>query len=199
MKESVDLPGEHDPGPGRRIAIDVGTVRIGVAVSDRDAHLAMPVETVHRVTPLDGYDGDDVDRLEEICREYHAVEVVIGLPRDLKGNGSVSVRHARDIARRLARRLGGVPVRMADERLSTKAATVALRRAGVTARAGRSVIDQAAAVEILQTWLDGRRRALDRSPAPPACTVTPGDLAGRTRSPRPGQSPSTATTKEKLR
>ncbi len=159
MKVHPDTPGVDDPGPGRRIGLDVGTVRIGVASSDRDAMLATPVETVARVTGFKDRDGADIERLLTIMDEYEAVEVVVGLPRDLQGNGSASVKHAKEIAFRIRRR-SGVPVRMADERLSTVAATHALRSSGVSEKAGRAVIDQAAAVEILQSWLDGRNNYL---------------------------------------
>ncbi|MBC3185467.1 Holliday junction resolvase RuvX [Corynebacterium sp. zg-331] len=164
MAVRVDTPGPDDPGVGRRVGIDVGTVRIGVAVSDRAAMLATPVETVPRETGLGDRDRGDIDRLVEIIESYDAVEVIVGLPRDLKGNGSKSVRHAKDIAFRIQRRLrrGGrrVPVRLADERLTTVAATQALQASGVSAKKGRAFIDQAAAVEILQTWLDGRAHAI---------------------------------------
>lgn len=164
MKVSVDTPGDDDPGPGRRIGIDVGTVRIGVASSDRNATLATPVETVYRATGVeDPEDGPDVERLLEVIAEYQAVEVVVGLPRDLKGNGSRSVTEAQTIARRLRGRLNDIPVRLADERLTTVAATHALRASGRSTRKGRAVIDQAAAVEILQTWLDARRTRLERT------------------------------------
>lgn len=163
MNVTPDTPGADDPGPGRRIGLDVGTVRIGVAVSDRDARLAMPVETVARETGLKDRDKGDIDRLLEIIDEYEAVEVVVGLPRTLKGHGSVSVKHAKEIAFRITRRRNNagrpIPVRMADERLTTVAATVALRASGVSEKAGRKVIDQAAAVEILQSWLDARAAA----------------------------------------
>lgn len=159
MKEHPDTPGVDDPGPGRRIGVDVGTVRIGVAASDRDAVLASPVETVQRVTGFKDRDGTDIDRLLQIISDYQAVEVVVGLPRDLQGNGSKSVKHAREIAFRIRRR-ADIPVRMADERLTTVAATQALRASGVTEKAGRAVVDQAAAVEILQSWLDGRNNYL---------------------------------------
>lgn len=159
MNMQPDTPGVDDPGPGRRIGIDVGTVRIGVASSDRGAVLATPVETVARVTGFKDRDGEDIERLLEIIREYEAVEVVVGLPRNLDGNGSTSVKHAKEIAFRIRRR-SGVPVRMADERLTTVAATQSLRASGVSEKAGRAVIDQAAAVEILQSWLDGRNNYL---------------------------------------
>ncbi|WJY68161.1 Holliday junction resolvase RuvX [Corynebacterium auris] len=155
MKVYPDTPGADDPGEGRRLGVDVGTVRIGVAVSDRDSQLAMPVETVKRVTGFKDRDGADIDRIVDLVAEYGVVEVVVGLPRDLHGNGSVSVKHAREIAFRIRRRCD-VPVRFADERLTTVVATQALRSAGVSERAGRRVIDQAAAAEILQSWLDGR-------------------------------------------
>lgn len=155
MKVHPDTPGVEDPGAGRRIGLDVGTVRIGVAVSDRDARLAMPVETVARVTGFKDRDGADIERILALIGDYDAVEVVVGLPRDLHGNGSSSVKHAKEIAFRIRRR-SDVPVKMADERLTTVAATHALRASGVSEKAGRRVIDQAAAVEILQSWLDGR-------------------------------------------
>lgn len=162
MKETPDTPGVDDPGPGRRIGIDVGTVRIGVASSDRDARLAMPMETVRRVTGIGDPDGEDIERLVSIVAEYDAVEVIVGLPRDLKGNGSISVQHARFLAERLDNALTKagrrVPVRLADERLSTAVATRALQASGVNSKRGRKVIDQAAAVEILQSWLDARKR-----------------------------------------
>lgn len=156
MKVTPDTPGLDDPGEGRRIGLDVGTVRIGVAVSDRSAVLATPVETVARETGFKDRDKADIDRLVTLIDDYRAVEVVVGLPRDLKGNGSESVKHAKEIAFRIKRRLPDVPVRMADERLTTVAATAALRASGVSEKAGRKVIDQAAAVEILQSWLDAR-------------------------------------------
>lgn len=164
MKIQPDAPGVDDPGTGRRIGLDVGTVRIGVASSDRDARLATPVETVPRETGLKDRDKGDIDRLLEIIEEYQAVEVVVGLPRNLDSSGSSSVKHAKEIAFRVKRRLQGegreIPVRLADERLTTVVATNALRASGVSEKAGRSVIDQAAAVEILQSWLDGRATAL---------------------------------------
>lgn len=162
-----DAPGEDDPGAGRRLGVDVGTVRIGVASSDRGAVLATPVETIPRKTGFKDRDQEDIDRLIELVESYEAVEVIVGLPRDLKGNGSASVKHAREIAFRINRRLVNqglnIPVRFADERLTTVAATTALRASGVSEKAGRAVIDQAAAVEILQSWLDARVAYLRRA------------------------------------
>ncbi len=104
MVVQPDTPGLNDPGNGRRLALDVGTVRIGVAVSDSNASLALPVETVSRETGFKDQDKGDIDRILELIREYHVVEVVVGLPRDLQGNGSKSVKHAKEIAFRIRRR-----------------------------------------------------------------------------------------------
>ncbi|MBW4780296.1 Holliday junction resolvase RuvX [Rhodococcus fascians] len=157
-----DRPGVDDPGRGRRIGIDVGSVRIGIASSDPDGVLATPVETVPR-SKVKGPDAPDVVRVAEIIAEYEAVEVVIGLPRTLRGERGSAVDAAERFGRSLHRRLGDVPIRMADERLTTVSASRALRESGVRAKDQRSVIDQAAAVAILQGWLDERRAAAHRA------------------------------------
>ena len=151
-----DRPGVDDPGRGRRLGIDVGTVRIGVAVSDPDGILATPVETVRR-------DAKHLRRLTALVDEYEAVEVVVGLPRTLADRAGASAQDAIAVADSLAAKIG-VPVRLADERLTTVSAARSLRDAGVRAKAQRGVIDQAAAVAILQGWLDQRRNA---APNPP--------------------------------
>ena len=147
-----DKPGADDPGRGRRLGVDVGTVRIGVAVSDPDGILATPVETVRRDRT-----GKHVRRLCALVAEHDAVEVVVGLPRTLADRTGDSARDAIDVADALAQRISPVPVRLADERLTTVSAQRSLREAGVRARNQRGVIDQAAAVAILQSWLDERR------------------------------------------
>nr|WP_128617936.1 Holliday junction resolvase RuvX [Mycobacterium lepraemurium] len=148
-----DRPGDpdQDPGRGRRLGIDVGSVRIGVACSDPDAVLATPVETVRR-----DRSGKHLRRLAVLVTELGAVEVVVGLPRTLADRTGASALDAIDLADQLARRIAPTPVRLADERLTTVAAQRSLRAAGVRARAQRAVIDQAAAVAILQSWLDQR-------------------------------------------
>jgi putative holliday junction resolvase len=150
-----DRPGVGDPGRGRRLGIDVGTVRIGVATCDPDGILATPVETVRR-------DRTDrhVRRLVQLVSEYSAVEVVVGLPRTLADRTGSSALDAVAVADTLAARIAPVPVRMADERLTTVTAARSLREAGVRAKGQRAMIDQAAAVGILQNWLDQRRHAL---------------------------------------
>lgn len=150
-----DRPGGDDPGRGRRLGVDVGSVRIGVASSDPDGILASPVETVRR-----DRSGKHLRRLAELVAELQAVEVVVGLPRTLADRTGSSARDAIELAEVLARRIAPTPVRLADERLTTVAAQRSLREAGVRAKGQRKVIDQAAAVAILQGWLDERRVAL---------------------------------------
>lgn len=151
-----DRPGMADPGRGRRLGIDVGTVRIGVAVSDPDGILATPLETVHRQRR-----GQYLRHLAAIVDELAIVEVVVGLPRTLADRAGASAHDAVQVAQELVARIGTVPVRLADERLTTVIATRSLRTAGVRAKNQRGVIDQAAAVAILQGWLDQRRAVLN--------------------------------------
>jgi putative holliday junction resolvase len=147
-----DRPGSDDPGRGRRLGIDVGSVRIGVAGSDPDGILATPVETVRRDRA-----GCHLRRLEQLVAELGAVEVIVGLPRTLGDRTGPAARDAIEMADALARRIAPTPVRLTDERLSTVSAQRSLREAGIRAKGQRAVIDQAAAVAILQNWLDQRR------------------------------------------
>ena len=147
-----DRPGADDPGRGRRLGIDVGTVRIGVSVSDPDAILATPVETVRR----DRRAGH-LRRLTALVREFEVVEVVVGLPRTLADRAGSSADDAVGVAEAIAGLISPVPVRLADERLTTVSAARSLREAGVRAKDQRGMIDQVAAVAILQGWLDQRR------------------------------------------
>ena len=132
----------------------MGGVRIGVASSDPDGILATPVETVRR-----DRSGKHVRRLAELAAELEAVEVIVGLPRTLADRTGPSAVDAIELAEALARRVAPIPVRLADERLTTVSAQRSLRAAGVRAKEQRAVIDQAAAVAILQSWLDQRRTA----------------------------------------
>ena len=125
------------------VAVDVGTVRVGVAASDPHRILASPVETV----PAPGH-----ARVVEILLEREAVHVVVGLPTSLSGQAtSASAEMARGWAETLTT-MTDVPVELVDERLTTLAATQALRASG--RKADKRVIDQAAAVALLQGWLD---------------------------------------------
>jgi len=136
--------------PGVRLGVDVGSVRVGVASCDPDGVLATPVETVRR-------GKGDLDRLAALCTEREAMEVVVGLPRSLSGDEGNAARTARRFASLLSRRIAPIPVRMVDERLSTKAALRDMRASGVSERRGRAAVDQAAAVIILQSALDAER------------------------------------------
>lgn len=135
---------------GVRIGVDVGSVRIGVAACDPAGVLATPVETVRR-------GRGDLDRIAEIAGERSAVEVVVGLPRSLSGAEGPAAEQARSFANALARRVAPRPVRLVDERLTTVSATKAMRESGVSVKAGRGSVDQAAAVVILQDALDRER------------------------------------------
>jgi putative Holliday junction resolvase len=135
--------------PGVRLGLDVGKVRIGLASSDPHGMLAMPVSTVPR--------GDgDIARILADAAERSAIEIVVGLPLALSGGDSASTQDARDFALRVASATD-IPVRMVDERLSTVSATRMLQASGRNAKKSRPVIDQVAAVIILQHALDVER------------------------------------------
>ena len=136
---------------GRVMGVDVGTVRVGIAMSDATGTLASPLETVKRAK-----DESDLDRLAALVVEHEVTEVVVGEPRHLSGASGASAEDATAYSRALAGRIGDVPVHLVDERLSTVTAAQSLREAGRDSRAQRSVIDQAAAVVILQQFLDTR-------------------------------------------
>lgn len=142
--------------PGVRVGVDVGSVRIGVARTDPSGLLAVPVETVPRVE-------GDLDRIAEIVDEQAAIEVVVGLPLTLAGRPGPAAQVATAFARELADRIAPVAVRLVDERLSTVSAQRDLRAAGRSSRTGRAVVDQAAAVVIVQYAVD-TERATGRAP-----------------------------------
>ena len=137
--------------PGVWLGVDVGTVRVGVARSDPRGVLAVPVVTLAR----DRRRQADLDQLAEIVGEYGAVGVVVGLPVTLSGQHGKSAEMACGYGASLARRIAPIPVTYSDERLSTVAAARILSAQGRRGPEARAVIDQAAAVEILQRWLDG--------------------------------------------
>jgi putative Holliday junction resolvase len=141
-----------------RVGIDVGTVRIGVARSDPDGILATPVTTVARAAPTGDSIPSDMSEIKEIVESLEAVEVIIGMPVSLSGAEHRAAALTREYALHLAKVIEPVPVRFADERMSTVVATRRLRERGVRGKRQRAVVDQAAAVEILQGWLDTQRR-----------------------------------------
>ncbi len=135
---------------GVRLGIDAGSVRIGVARSDPEGLLATPEETVQR-------GRGDLDRLAALVRDYDALDVIVGLPTGLSGREGPAARGVREFANSLATLLHPVHVRLIDERLTTVSAERMLRNSGVHGRARRKVVDQTAAVVILQAALDVER------------------------------------------
>ena len=154
---------------GVRLGVDVGSVRIGVAACDPAGMIATPVVTLRR-------GRGDLAELARLAAERAAVEVVVGLPRTLAGREGRAAADAVAFAERLAEALGSTPVRLVDERLSTVGAQRDLRASGVGSRRGRSVVDQAAAVIILQSALD-EERATGIAPGRQVEAATPGDDA----------------------
>jgi putative Holliday junction resolvase len=134
---------------GVRLGIDVGTVRIGVARSDRDGILATPVETVSR-------DEASITRICDLAADIAAIEIYVGLPKNMSGIDSASTDDAVEFGRILAT-ASSLPVRLIDERLTTVSAHAALRSSGKQASRSRSVVDQVAAVMLLQHALDSER------------------------------------------
>ncbi|MBA2310715.1 MAG: Holliday junction resolvase RuvX, partial [Pseudonocardiales bacterium] len=134
------------------LGVDVGSVRVGLALSDPDGLLATPLVTLGR----DVGDGSDLRRIAELVAEHEVVEVVIGLPRTLADRHGAAAQAAQDYTDSL-RELITVPIELVDERLTTVAAGRMLAERGVRGRRQRAVIDQAAAVQILQSRLDALR------------------------------------------
>lgn len=135
---------------GRRVGVDVGDVRIGVAVSDPDGMLATPLETV-------AAGPDAMARLAAIVAEHEALECVVGLPLSLSGREGPAAVKVRAFAGGLRDAIAPVPVRLVDERMSTMTADGQLRESGRSGAGKRAIIDQAAATVILQAALDAER------------------------------------------
>ncbi|MDO8120527.1 Holliday junction resolvase RuvX [Isoptericola sp. b490] len=140
---------------GPRLGVDVGSVRVGVAASDPDGLLATPVETVR----CDRYEDAGVGRVVQLVRERDVACVYVGLPRHLSGREGSASEVARNYGVRLARAVAPVPVHLVDERMSTVSAHRSMHASGRPGRRHRAVVDQAAAVVILQAALDAERSA----------------------------------------
>ncbi|WP_432522495.1 Holliday junction resolvase RuvX [Kineococcus sp. SYSU DK006] len=152
--------------PGVRLAVDVGSVRVGVAACDPAGVIASPVRTLARDAEHDA----DVAEIAAEVSSRGAVEVVVGLPLSLDGSEGPAALRALEYAAKIVRSVPGVPVRMVDERLSTVDAHRVLHAAGKKEKQFRSVVDQAAAVVLLQAALDAERssgRAPGRVVQPP--------------------------------
>ena len=150
---------------GRRLAVDVGSVRVGVAICDPDGILATPLAAIKRKDN----DSETLASIGDLLREHNIFEVIVGDPMSLSGAETKSTSDARSFAMEIAR-LSDVPVRLVDERLTTVSATQKLREAGMDSRTSREFIDSASAVEILEQALNIEKstnnppgRLLDRS------------------------------------
>lgn len=144
------------PVRGVRLGVDVGSVRVGVARSDPHGILATPVATLAR----DESRESDLDALRDLVLELDVVEVVVGLPRTLRGAVGQAATAAHGYGELLARRIAPVPVVYVDERLTSVSANRMLADRGIREKSRRSVVDQAAAVTILQSRLDQVTAAL---------------------------------------
>ena len=144
-----------------RLGIDVGRARVGVARCDPDGMLATPVETVAR-------DDRAVARVREIATELEALEILVGLPLNLRGEDTASTVDAREFAAAIAA-ADAPPVRLVDERLSTVSAHAALRLSGRSQKRSRTIVDQVAAVVLLQQALEVEKSTgrPPGSPVPP--------------------------------
>ena len=147
---------------GVRLAVDVGSVRVGVARSDPGGILASPL-TVLRSGPRGPGKRAELDELATLAAGADAIEVIVGLPTSLSGREGTAAAAARGFAAELAGRLAPISVRLVDERFTTTQAHDALRRGGKDSRARRSTVDAAAAAVLLQTALD-TERATGRPP-----------------------------------
>lgn len=145
---------------GVRLGIDVGRARVGVARCDPDGMLAVPVETVPR-------NDDSVERIAQLVSEYEPIEIAVGLPVNMQGTDTPSTQDARDFAAAVSARTT-VPVRLVDERLSTVSAHAALRASGRNQKNSRSIVDQVAAVVLLQQAID-----VEKSTGNPAGAAVP--------------------------
>ena len=135
---------------GVRLAVDVGSARIGIASSDPGGLLASPLTTVRRRQ-------GDIATIVRLAADRQAIEIIVGLPTSLSGRPGPAAGSARQFAEALATEAAPVPVRLVDERFTTVIAHSALREAGRDSRQRRGVVDQAAAASLLQGALDAER------------------------------------------
>lgn len=145
---------------GRRIALDVGSVRVGVASCDPDGILATPLDVVRR-------DDDTiaVARIAALVDEQSALEIVAGRPRSLDGSDRAAVGAAEEFLRAVASAVD-VPIRLVDERFTTVQAHGVLQSAGRNSRQRREIVDAVAAVLILQAALDTEKSGGSPAGAP---------------------------------
>lgn len=138
------------PRRGRILGLDLGQARIGVAISDPDRHMAVPLGTVRTGAP------DDVKALAAMVKEHEVVAIVVGQPLALSGRKGEAADHAEKFAQAL-RDFLRIPVFLQDERLTTVQADRRLAERGLRGKDRRRVVDQTAATFILQAYLDRTR------------------------------------------
>ena len=132
---------------GRKLGLDFGSTRIGVAICDPDGILATPYSTIASSSTL-------ISEVAAICEAEEIVAIIVGLPRSLNGEISHAANLVNNFIAELSSQLPEIPVHTFDERFTTTLANQALRASGRSAKEGRAVIDQIAAVNILQSYLD---------------------------------------------
>ena len=132
---------------GRKLGLDFGSTRIGLAICDPDGILATPYSTIPSGLDL-------ISEISAICGSEEIVEIIVGLPRSLNGEISHAAKLVNDFIADLSAQLPEIPVLTFDERFTTTLANQALRASGRNTKEGRAVIDQIAAVNILQSYLD---------------------------------------------
>ena len=137
---------------GRRMAFDYGDVRIGVAVSDRDSILVTPLAALAAQSPT------LIDEIRALIEEYEPIVLVVGEPRHLSGRASSTMESVERFLLQL-QSITNTPIRSVDERLSTVSAAGKLRAAGKDAKSSKSVIDSAAAAEILESAINAERHS----------------------------------------
>ena len=137
---------------GRRMAFDYGDVRIGVAVTDRDSILVTPLAALSTQSPT------LFDEIKALIEEYEPILLVVGEPRHLSGRASSTMESVERFLLQL-QSITNTPIRLVDERLSTVSAAVKLRAAGKDARSSKSLIDSAAAAEILESAINAERHS----------------------------------------
>jgi putative holliday junction resolvase len=138
----------------RVLGLDVGTRRIGLAISDPLGVTAQGLNTLHRKNKR-----SDLDQLEKVIREYQVRELVVGYPLRMSGNEGVQAEKMQRFAEELRHRFR-LPVHLWDERLTSAQANRVLRETEMSIKRRGEVVDRLAAVLILQSWMDGRARAL---------------------------------------
>lgn len=157
--------------PGPWLGVDVGSVRIGMALSDPERRLALPLMTIRR-------GPGDLEQIAQLVHQRGVTGLVVGLPLSLSGQEGPAAQASRRFAVSLAARVAPTPVRLVDERLTTASASRGLREAGLGSRQARHVVDQVAAAAILQGALDA-----ERSGQHLAGDVVPVPTAGETDAP----------------